>query len=289
MALDSKIIDIALQLYKNNFFENINSVIDMGDQDLNISFTELKKKILYYKINIDETFDRASVYPERPRLSSSVFWSKIGIKQTDRLDLEKLDRNSFDPINKFFKVNLNFPIDDQEKYQKYDLVTDFGNNEHPFNIVESYKTMHKLCKKNGYLFIHQAMFRGNGYYNFDPCFFENMAAVNKYECLHSSFVFQYPEGYFTTQLNSSILKLINLNGIKYIGIIYLFKKSNEDDFKLPYQGSGETFNKNEYYSLKLNLESDHPSRYYLASDPKELSSNQLIKILINKIKKKFKN
>ena len=32
---------------------------------------------------------------------------------------------------------------------KYDLVTDFGNNEHAFNIAEAYKTTHKLCKKDG--------------------------------------------------------------------------------------------------------------------------------------------
>ena len=147
MALDSKIIDIALQLYKDDFFKNIDSVIDMGDQDLNISFNDLRKKFSRFNIEIDTTFDRSKILSSRPRLPSSLFWKKIGINQTDRLDLEKLDRNTDEKSHKFIKIDLNYPIEDQTKFEKYDLVTDFGNNEHPFNIVESYKTMHKLCKK----------------------------------------------------------------------------------------------------------------------------------------------
>ena len=288
MALDSKIIDIALQLYKDNFFKNINSVIDMGDQDLNISFNDLSEKFSRFNIEIDSTFDKSKSYPSRPRLPSSMFWKKIGINQTDRLDLEKLDRNTDEKLSKFIKIDLNYPIEDQTKFEKYDLVTDFGNNEHPFNIVESYKTMHKLCKKNGYMFIHQAMFRGNGYYNFDPCFFENLAAVNKFECLHSSFVFQYSNNYFTTPLESSILNIVNLNGLKYLGIIYLFKKTSDDELKIPYQGSGEKFEKDSFFVNRLNLNSDNPTRYYLTSSAEEMSIRKLIKILIKKLKKKFK-
>ena len=67
-------------------------------------------------------------------------------------------------------------------------------------------------------------------------FFENLAAVNKFECLHSSFVFQYSNNYFTTPLESSILNIVNLNGLKYLGIIYLFKKTLDDELKIPYQG-----------------------------------------------------
>ena len=66
---------------------------------------------------------------------------------------------------------------------KYDLVTDFGNNEHPFNFIEAFITMHKLCKEKGYLMISQNIFKGNGFVNFDISFFENFAAVNNYSIL----------------------------------------------------------------------------------------------------------
>ena len=58
--------------------------------------------------------------------------------------------------------DLNFPIKN-DLNSKYDIVTDFGNNEHPFNVVESFTNMHKLCKENGLLIIYQSLFKGNGY------------------------------------------------------------------------------------------------------------------------------
>ena len=44
MALSGKALDVCLNLYIRDFFKNINSVIDMGDQDLNISFKEIESK-----------------------------------------------------------------------------------------------------------------------------------------------------------------------------------------------------------------------------------------------------
>ena len=34
MALGAKVLDIMFDLYEKNFFKDINSVIDMGDQDI---------------------------------------------------------------------------------------------------------------------------------------------------------------------------------------------------------------------------------------------------------------
>ena len=46
MALRGKAFDIFLELYFRKFFENINSVIDMGDQDLSVPFDEIKKNLV---------------------------------------------------------------------------------------------------------------------------------------------------------------------------------------------------------------------------------------------------
>ena len=43
MAFNNHIIDIILQLKKVGFLKNIKSVIDMGDQDLNLKYKDLKK------------------------------------------------------------------------------------------------------------------------------------------------------------------------------------------------------------------------------------------------------
>ena len=85
--------------------------------------------------------------------------------------------------------DLNFPIKN-DLNSKYDIVTDFGNNEHPFNVVRSFTNMHKLCKENGLLIIYQSLFKGNGYFNFDFSFFESIAAVNNYSILFKPNIFK---------------------------------------------------------------------------------------------------
>ena len=54
-----------------------------------------------------------------------------------------------------------------------------------FNIAEAFRTMHRLCKPGGIIVIMQAVYGGNGYYNFDLSFFEGMAAANNYRILFS--------------------------------------------------------------------------------------------------------
>ena len=72
MALRGKAFDIFLELYFRKFFENINSVIDMGDQDLSVPFDEIKKKFSRVNIKIDEDlYEAAKNFPKRPRISSS--------------------------------------------------------------------------------------------------------------------------------------------------------------------------------------------------------------------------
>ena len=98
----------------------------------------------------EKTLLHAKTFPTRPRLSSSFLWKILGFQKCDRLDLIKIERIENDPVDNFYKIDLNYPLENQAKIEQYDLVTDFGNNEHPFNVIESYKSMHKLCKKNGF-------------------------------------------------------------------------------------------------------------------------------------------
>ena len=108
----------------------------------------------------------------------------------------ELNRPANQKVGKVYKQDLNFPLTDKDLIEKYDLVTDFGNNEHPFNFIEAFITMHKLCKEKGFLMIHQGLFKGNGFVNFDISFFENYAAVNNYSIKHSCLVFNFPNNIF---------------------------------------------------------------------------------------------
>jgi hypothetical protein len=283
MALNINIVQLSADLYQKGFFKNLKSVLDMGDQDINVNFEQLKKNLFFLNLkNFDQYFEAAKFYPRRPRVSSSSFWKLLGFDKTDRLDLIKLDRAKNDPLDNFFKVDLNFPIEKQVEIAQYDLVTDFGNNEHPFDVVESYKSMHKICKKNGFLLIQQALIGGNGFYNFDISFFENIAAVNNYSIVYSSLLFIKKNNFFSTPVDRSYYNMVNLNNIDGVEVVYIFKKNSDKQFVYPYQGSGKSISNNEYYINKFHTENLFPSRTYLPKSYNDLSLKTLIKFLLGK-------
>ena len=50
MALGGKVLDLMFDLYGKGFFKEINSVIDMGDQDVNATFNEIQNKFIILNI-----------------------------------------------------------------------------------------------------------------------------------------------------------------------------------------------------------------------------------------------
>tara|TARA_B100000963_G_scaffold360482_1_gene391528 strand:- start:44 stop:913 length:870 start_codon:yes stop_codon:yes gene_type:complete len=286
MAFNNHIIDIILQLKKVGFLKNIKSVIDMGDQDLNLKYKDLKKIINIEENKFDELFFRAKDFPERPRVSSSAFWQSLGIMNTSRIDLFQLSRKRDVPHN-FYKVDLNFPLEDQAKIEPHDLSTDIGNNEHPFNVSETYKTMHKLTKKGGYLLIQQSMFRGNGLYSFEPGYFECLAAVNNYSILFSSFCISYKDKHFYMPLSKEMLNAIDLNNTGDLQLIYLFRKNADGEFIYPYQGIGQSPHYEEFYFSKILNQNFFPERNYIPQKIDNLSFKLLLKYIFYKIKSKF--
>ena len=291
MALPVPLIKFFSNLYEKNFFKDLESVLDMGDQDLSGNLTLLKSIFSKHKINInEEDFRRSQYYPSRPRVSSSAFWKALGFKKTHRLDIEKLNRAEKNDEDNCYIADLNYPINKQLNLDQYDLVTDFGNNEHPFNVAESYKTMHSLTKKNGYLFICQSYINGNGFYNFDFPFFESLAMANNYEILSNFYViYNYIDGDLVLPIDTDLFKIINIANAKDgIGIHYFFKKTNNDEFKFPYQGSGTSIKRDTIYQPSYNYNSSPLARGYIPTDVNSLSGKLILKILLNKIFSRFK-
>ena len=287
MALGGKVLDIMFDLYKQNFFKEISSVIDMGDQDIFATYNEIENKFKDHKIQFNsQSWRIAKNFPQRPRVSTSILWNSFGIKEAFRMDIIKLDRDSNDS-NKHVLQDLNFPLKDESLKQKFDLVTDIGNNEHPFNIAEAYKTMHNLCKKNGYMIIYQAYLNGNGFYQFDSTTIDNIAAVNNYSILNSSFIVNQKKISISVPLDKNYLKLIDLNNIDNIGVFYLLKKNSSEEFKYPYQGGGKKHEAKEYYTLSSPNNSRMPEQIYLPHSIESIGSKDLLKSLFKRLLKKI--
>ena len=158
MAISNSILEIILELNSRGYFKNKKSVIDMGDQDVNVKFDDLIELLKQGSISFNESeFNIAKKFPTRPRVSSSQIWRTLGFETTNRMDIEEIEREK--KIGEVIKHDLNFPFTNENHIKKYSLVTDFGNNEHPFNIYETYRTMHNLCAKDYDFPLHRKIFQ----------------------------------------------------------------------------------------------------------------------------------
>ena len=158
MGLGLAAIKLNLELWRGGIFKGINSVVEMGSQELCLTLADLEEMvrttgIAGYK---KENFAALEKWPGVYCCSSRPFYEMLGIQKYSCVDLNK----TYGAI----PLDLNYPMEDKSLYGKYDLVTDYGTNEHIFNTSEAFRTMHRLCKTGGILIIGQVAYRGNGYY-----------------------------------------------------------------------------------------------------------------------------
>ncbi len=285
MAIDKHLFDFIIELHNQKQFEKCKSVLDMGDQDISVIYSYAKQKLINSNIKFEDEFLEKYLTQEKPRLQSSYLWKMLGFEKTHRLDIFYSERKKDDKEN-FIHHNLNNQI--SASADKYDLVTDFGNNEHPFNVAQTYKNMHQLTNKNGLMLISQQYIFGNGFYNFDPSFFENIAATNEYKIIYSFMTIYNNVMNLNTPIEPKILKIFNFSTIDSITLNYFFKKETDKDFIFPNQGFGKELKKNNIYLPIIERNEFNYSRSYLPTNVEELGLKILLKTIIKKIKKKLK-
>lgn len=234
MGLGPAAVKLYLELWQRGFFKDIRSVAELGAQDLQLKSTELKALLdaSGMKDVPEGAFDSLEHWPGQPRLSAKPLYELLGVS-----DYRSVDMNG---VHGSIRHDLNLPLEDRSWYGKFDLVTDHGTAEHAFDIAECYRTMHRLCKPQGFLIATQAVYKGNGYYRFDPSFYEGLAAANGYQVLYSSYVVTLPDQemvyqQFHVPLSERLLEAIDWAKVSSIEISYVLKKGAEADFKLPYQ------------------------------------------------------
>ena len=293
--LNFYIKDACFLLKSKGIFDNIMSVIDMGDQDFDINIKEYEDKTKIYNIKKNEELINLIKKYEKnkaePMISSSYFWKSLGINETARIDLIFKSRFKEDNFAKCIVHDLNYPLmTTSDQKNKYGLVTDFGNNEHPFNIMQTFKTMHDLCKKDGIIWSAQSVINGNGFYNFNSCFYENLAAFNNYSIMYSYFVYisENGEKYITSPTDTTYLKYINHNIINNVMIVYILKKNDEKEFCIPYQGMGTNGKRENLYLIDYKGTTIPLDQTYIPTDIGAFSYKIILFELFNRAWKKLK-
>jgi len=292
MALSKYAFDLILELKSRSLFQKKTSVLDMGDQNLSMDNSILLKRLNYNKILLDseqisllQSNDNSKFY-----LSSSFLWQILGFGKTDRIDLSfHIKRKEVLKNQTLIKHDLNLPID-EKFHNQYDIVTDFGNNEHIFEVSTAFKNMHNFCKKDGYLIISQSLIYGNGFYNFNFDFFETLAAYNNYDIIFSNIYFFFKDtSYINTELDINFLKKIKDENIDSVHQVYVFRKNDERKFNLPYVEAFPEKERVKLFNIVFDKNSYPFERHYVLTEYNDMKFKDLIKILLSKIFKFIKS
>jgi len=290
MGLGLQSIKLYLELYQRGFFRDINSVIDMGSQELMMKQVDFESLIRTAGIS---NYNRDNFtpwnWPEQPRCSSKPFFEMLGVKKYSCIDINS--------EHGAISIDLNSPLKDTALYGQYDLVTDHGTCEHVFNVSEAYRTMHRLCKSHGIIVISQGVSNTNGYYLFDLAFFEGIAAANNYKILFCSYDIYLKsltaagsEMHFPIPLSRELLDAIDWSKTTAIGITYVLQKQSDADFQYPYQDDYISQSQG-HYGYVIQFLPDPPSRTYipLRDNPMDsVPAKDLAKTLIKKIVAKIR-
>ena len=282
MGVSAAMVKAALEFKRAGLFDGVQSVMEMGSQELHLEHAEFDHLMRAYGVAYDAAvFDTLKSWPGWPRLSSRHLWMALGATTSHCLDING--------EHGAITCDLNEPFENREYWSRYDLVTDCGNNEHPFNVAEAYRTMHRLCKPGGLMWIDQAVIKGNGYFNFDQAFFEGMAAANHYGVIYSAFVVTTADGSkYHMPCSRQVLDLFDFSKVIHLGVNYLFRKGGTDDFRFPVQGKPDPITPDQTYKVAYVDNRFPPERYYVPSGaPENFGARTLARELVKRLKQKL--
>lgn len=251
------LLSLAAELKKNGVFRDVHNMMDMGTKTLRVHYNDLE--YLYKQTDLKfnkKKYSFLKKFPKGKRISNKIFWDDLDIKY-NCLDINKEEGSTF--------VDLNYPFKDKKHLKKYDLVLDIGNNEHIFNVAEAYRTMFNLTKRNGFLWIFQSVYNGNGFFQYDIPFFEGFAAANKLNIVYGAYVIGTKDyGQFLIPADKDLFNTLDLNKVESVGITYIFRKNFDDEFKYNYQYNIDDKEKTPFNLNFLN-KNFPPERYYIQS------------------------
>ena len=287
MGLGIAAVQNTLELSKLGLLEGINKIVEMGSQELHLTALDLEEMIKMAGLNNFQKnkFPDIDNWPNSPRCSAKSFYQFLGIKEYVSIDMNK-EHGSI-------SLDFNLPLEDTSLYSQFDLVTDHGACEHAFNIAETYRTMHRLCKPNGLIVIAQSLWGGNGYFLYDESFFDGIAAANNYKIIFNSYVIatgsKTPNGsdnQFHIPLNRDLLKTIDLSKTS-IGVYVVLQKQDKSDFKFPYQGQYLAKKQGHFGYNRIYHQNPLSSSFLPEAKITALSGRDLLKELFRRIKSRI--
>jgi hypothetical protein len=277
-------------LIRENLFDNIQSVVDMGSQELHFAERDTTSPSHEYKECIRQTIksaggpdiDDIQLNNLANRSSAGEFWKILG-KEYKALDADGWYGKPFD-----------FNLDQVEEKDKLAncFVINSGTTEHLIDQANAFRIAHDLTKKEG-LMLHSVPFLGSidhGFFNYNPNFFQALASFNSYEIM--GLWLSFPSSPTLVPWNKNMIPVFNsfVNEEEGISLICLLKKNHDLDFCIPfqkgYEGAQAESNLARYnYVIDAKIISGVDALRKRSVD--DLSGRQILKELKLRILKRF--
>ena len=228
------------------------SALDIGSQTPSISADFIKHLINKYKHLNKTQVTNLNLLKEKiinkTKFTTQEYFLSLGFKNYNSIDING--------AYKSYKFDLNKDIVSVYKFnKKYDLVINNGTGEHVFNQHALFLNMHNLTNKNGLLLLILPFIDwiNHGFYNFNPIVFADLAASNDYDIVKLSFANRNATEIIIESKSYNLVfeqikpwqdptflkKTINFTKEKVgenIILVVMFRKKNDNKFKIPLQG-----------------------------------------------------
>ena len=206
------------------------SIIELGAQELYCKGSEeqLADFIRYFSSRQKSDSCPDAGVADISRIANKGFAGELF--KTCGFEYQALDIFDGEDITLF---DLNLEVPPPRFVEKFDLVTNFGTTEHVLNQYMAFKTMHELAKPGGVIYHDLPMggYHLHGYFNYNPMFFEQLAAANDYEVLF----YWYSSNEAPSNFATEQMKEHGYTGDGWLdrGIEFVLRKTSTQPFRMP--------------------------------------------------------
>jgi SAM-dependent methyltransferase len=259
MGIGPEAISIYEKIVEKNILDKMNSVIELGSQDIPChEYYQNAARLLLAKL--DRPFDKTKL------MTAKDFHIYLGFSEYCSIDSNgKMGALQFD-LNKNIKTEYNFD-------RKFDLITNHGTTEHVFDQCSAFRNIHNLVKEGGVM-LHIVPFEGylnHGLFNYQPSFFYNLASENNYKIEGIYYTVAAPVKWnklgrskypipYTNRL-MDVLKMESKRGrypyhpnVIDTDLCVIFRKTNNDEFRLPFDNRFRDISKLDSYDKIISEE-----------------------------------
>ena len=268
MGIGKQALNLTLSLWKDGWFDNFDSVIELGSQDLVAPQDEIGL--------VSNNLFKLPLPANERSYTPKLLYYGMGFKHYQCIDMDGRHNALVFDLNKDISMEYDFR-------QTFNLVTNHGTSEHCFSQAKVFQNVHNLCSPGG-IMLHGLPFQGylnHGFFNYQPCFFRYLAEANNYNLIGLYLNMNAKIGDVSTY-SDELMEHLTLMPNATMGLFVVLQKLEDDLFHVPFDGSylGHV---NATYQFQKT-----PKRFFYV-DPLDIINHTPGRLLVQNLWRRIKN